>query len=327
MDNTFVKPWLFVDDKYKPEEIYPTLEKKRWHHAKSSEEAIDYVEKHGLPARMSLDFLLGTDTIFTFLNWLYSVYKPKKLPVTHGHSSDPECNAKILNSLKLYEQINTNLQAKDVSKEHNDIALEWFNATKSGMLLWHVTEDNSLGFCYKAFDQKRTLEVFIKPILTMCYASGSSYTASMDRGLLFVRAKDGETVAYPEDHAGSLLQQVRSKAEKEILSSAMKERQRQVNRWGINDFEKVPDVVEGVTIKDYQLVYQIPTASAAKSTCDARFMETGGSVADILLEETIEVIEAAAEGDVEHLTEEITQVMAVCIKWLERIKQRTKAVG
>lgn len=117
------------------------------------------------------------------------------------------------------------------------------------------------------------------------------------------------------------------------LSAISRERDAQDEKWGVGtgpQYNVDPKVIEGLsgdaavaTIAD---AYGIPTAAAAKASCDAAAREGDATWADILVEELCEAIEAAALHDCAPSAErlaalrgELVQVAAVAVKWIERL--------
>jgi hypothetical protein len=103
-----------------------------------------------------------------------------------------------------------------------------------------------------------------------------------------------------------------------VAVCAIDERAVQDAKWGESNH---PDVPAGV--KHPCAFFGIPTADAARLFCETAFRTGTGSNAHILLEEVSEAIEAA--NDPAHLREELVQVAAVAMKWIEQIDRRTAA--
>ena len=97
----------------------------------------------------------------------------------------------------------------------------------------------------------------------------------------------------------------------EIINKIVEERNRQIDKWGIQDLPSVKGYIPAV-------YYNIPTMEEAKEVCDDRARIKQLTWADILLEEVCEVVEAPND---ENRIEELTQIAAVCISWIENIKQ------
>lgn len=93
------------------------------------------------------------------------------------------------------------------------------------------------------------------------------------------------------------------------------ERVRQNHKWGEQnhpDFADMPVVMR-------PLHYEIPTKADAIKVCDGRAEDGTLTWADILIEEVAEAIETRTPGE---LREELIQVAAVAIAWVEAIDRR-----
>lgn len=67
--------------------------------------------------------------------------------------------------------------------------------------------------------------------------------------------------------------------------------------------------------------YRVPSESLAKHLCRSRFDAGQGTYADILIEELSEALAAAVRGE-GHAREELVQVAAVAVAWIESIDRR-----
>lgn len=121
-------------------------------------------------------------------------------------------------------------------------------------------------------------------------------------------------------------------ASRGIAQEVVVERARQLNKWGIQDHVSVdydrieyPEAASSVGEQACQF-YHIPTAAAAKHITAQRADAGRLTYADILLEEVSEAIDAAGEGiDGERnddLRNELVQVAAVAIAWIEALDRR-----
>lgn len=99
----------------------------------------------------------------------------------------------------------------------------------------------------------------------------------------------------------------------------IRERARQDAQWGMSNHPAIP---AGVTKPC--AFFRIPTAHQARNDCNAAFLCGAGSNAHILLEEVSEAIEATVDNPA-HLREELVQVMAVAMKWVEQIDRAAAA--
>ena len=104
------------------------------------------------------------------------------------------------------------------------------------------------------------------------------------------------------------------------------ERERQDARWGVQDHPDLDPVLTerrgGATPERHAQHLEIPTAGFSKTLCAraAEFGHTNWSV--ILVEELAEVVDAAARRDTAGLRDELVQVAAVAVAWLEAIDRR-----
>lgn len=69
-------------------------------------------------------------------------------------------------------------------------------------------------------------------------------------------------------------------------------------------------------------VYGIPGEALAKMMCDTAFKEGRGDIMRILVEEVAEILGAA--GDEDKMRDELKQVAAVCVFWIETLAFRKK---
>lgn len=98
-----------------------------------------------------------------------------------------------------------------------------------------------------------------------------------------------------------------------IYKEIKAERQRQIDKFG--DQSHVPNYSTWPAFRDATL----PNAFEARQACDLAFMGSRGSYLHILTEEVCEAAHEAAEGNPEALREELIQVAAVCVAWLEKL--------
>lgn len=110
----------------------------------------------------------------------------------------------------------------------------------------------------------------------------------------------------------------------EILERIVAERVRQDDKWGEQNH---PDVYRNSTGEAWPpgvvaCLYGIPTADRARTKCDNAAKDGRLTNAAILVEELCETVEAAAEGNPDELTEELIQVAAAAIMWIQAIDRR-----
>lgn len=94
-----------------------------------------------------------------------------------------------------------------------------------------------------------------------------------------------------------------------VLRAVWEEREAQDTKWGVQNH---PDIYQS-------LYYPIESAERARALTNVRSAAKQISYADILLEEVAEAIEAAMEGDKNALIDELVQVAAVAVAWVEKI--------
>ncbi len=128
----------------------------------------------------------------------------------------------------------------------------------------------------------------------------------------------------------------------DVLDDIAKERDRQDKKWGKQTHA---DVDRDLTHRRggcdaYRMAeeYEIPSAPRAKNNCETRARQDKCTFGHILVEEVAEAIEAATElqcqlavnGDRESLIgdrnialqKELIQVAAVCVQWVEFLRER-----
>lgn len=104
------------------------------------------------------------------------------------------------------------------------------------------------------------------------------------------------------------------------------ERRRQIAKWGRGDHPNVCPVLSGrpggATPQRYAEDLEIPTADRARFILHRAAETSRLSWTHILVEELAEAVEAAAVGERRHLQEELAQVAAVAVAWLEALEVR-----
>lgn len=106
-----------------------------------------------------------------------------------------------------------------------------------------------------------------------------------------------------------------------VLADVEQERARQDHKWG--PVQDHPNIHPGWT----NFNYGIPRADQAKRDTDSRAALGHVTYTDILIEEVAEAIEEAAAGNADALREELIQVAAVAVKWVELLDMRARADG
>lgn len=97
-----------------------------------------------------------------------------------------------------------------------------------------------------------------------------------------------------------------------VLEEVFKEMEAQVNKWGEQNHASYtyPDVTE---------CHNFINADEAKIICDSKMDVGNGSWTDIFLEEALEAVDEAREGNKEMLRIELIQVAAVAVSWVMSI--------
>jgi hypothetical protein len=115
---------------------------------------------------------------------------------------------------------------------------------------------------------------------------------------------------------------VRAYTTQPVLGEVLAERIRQDEKWGEQNWPSfIPRTFadmerENIARSGY---YGILTEIAAKHNTQRRFAMQTGTYADIFVEEVAEAIGALDEA---HLREELVQVAAVAVAWIEAIDRR-----
>lgn len=107
-----------------------------------------------------------------------------------------------------------------------------------------------------------------------------------------------------------------------VLDEVFAERQRQDEKWGEQNHPDFWPTKLPQTAELRATYYGVPQEGLAKHNCELAFAAGRGSWADILVEE---VSEAIGAPHVEALREELVQVAAVAVKWVEAIDRRMSA--
>lgn len=101
-----------------------------------------------------------------------------------------------------------------------------------------------------------------------------------------------------------------------VLFAVEKERFAQDEKWGKQDH---PDIPEWMGDPDNG-AFHMPTATDARRRCEKSFNDGFPNWSEILIEEVAEALEEV--GDDVKLREELVQVAAVTVAWIEAIDRR-----
>lgn len=111
-----------------------------------------------------------------------------------------------------------------------------------------------------------------------------------------------------------------------VLGEVSQERWRQHRKWGEQNPPDADPVLlhraGGCTAQRMAEHYEMPTATRAKWLCQEFFRRGEGTWAHILVEEVAEAIDATVDCVPELLREELVQVAAVAVAWIEAIDRR-----
>ncbi len=102
----------------------------------------------------------------------------------------------------------------------------------------------------------------------------------------------------------------------QIFKDIQKERERQDQKWGEQSH---PSVVEGLELFDLPEEYQVPSENRAKRLCEEAF-ETGKPTWAVIAVE--ELCEAIQSPDDKLRREELVQLAAVLVHWIEDIDKK-----
>lgn len=96
------------------------------------------------------------------------------------------------------------------------------------------------------------------------------------------------------------------------------ERERQDKKFGESNH---PSINESIPRKFRNQFYGIPTEEESRDKCESNHLNKSVTWADILIEEVAEVVNAKDERD---RREELIQVAAVALAWVESIDRKEK---
>lgn len=105
-----------------------------------------------------------------------------------------------------------------------------------------------------------------------------------------------------------------------IFEEIRKERKKQNEKWGEQNHPCLDQVLlnrpGSCSPQRMCEEYEIPTETRAKNKCDTKFKMGLGTYADIAIEEMSEVV---SSFDVNKRRQELIQLSAVCVAWIEKI--------
>lgn len=103
-----------------------------------------------------------------------------------------------------------------------------------------------------------------------------------------------------------------NKISREILDEVIN----QYNKWGIMNHPSVAPTLNPKNGQQLSEYYEIPTETQARNLCEEAFISNNGSWSVIAVEELVESINASHP---QHRREELIQLAAVCISWIDSI--------
>lgn len=110
-----------------------------------------------------------------------------------------------------------------------------------------------------------------------------------------------------------------------VYDEIQAERQRQNKKWGEQNHsclnQKLLNTENDCTPEKMCEHYEIPSENRAKFMCDIAFENGNGTYAEIAIEEMSEIV---SEFDPIKRREEIIQLAAVCVAWVEKIDRDLK---
>lgn len=103
-----------------------------------------------------------------------------------------------------------------------------------------------------------------------------------------------------------------TKISNEILEEVIN----QYNKWGIMNHPSIANTLNPVNGPQISSYYEVPKEQRAKDLCEEAFASDNPSWGVIAVEELVESLTAF---DPEHRREELIQLAAVCISWIDSI--------
>jgi hypothetical protein len=107
-----------------------------------------------------------------------------------------------------------------------------------------------------------------------------------------------------------------------VLGEVLSERQRQETKWGEQNHPDFDQMLlrrsGGCSPERMAEEYEVPTETRGKQLCQGAFRDGQGTYAHILIEEVAEAIGACNQPRAK-LREELIQVAAVAVAWVEKI--------
>lgn len=130
--------------------------------------------------------------------------------------------------------------------------------------------------------------------------------------------------AEPTREAQRLADMVFEKAQRHtpVLDDVQEERLRQDAKWGEQNHPDLSSSAKGLAPEVVLDAWGILTPASYRRAYEMEVEDGETNWATILLEEAAEVVEQAALGDRTRTREELVQLAAVCVAWIEAIDRR-----
>lgn len=103
---------------------------------------------------------------------------------------------------------------------------------------------------------------------------------------------------------------------KNVFKEVQAEQDRQIEKWGEQNHPCLEEDFLKYSPDKMCEWFEIPTEERAKHLCDEAFAKNYGTYAHIAIEEMSEVVSAY---DIHKRREELVQLTAVCVSWLQKI--------
>lgn len=111
-------------------------------------------------------------------------------------------------------------------------------------------------------------------------------------------------------------------ATQDVLREVLRERERQEKKWGEQNHPDFDQTLlrrkGGCDEQRMAMEYEVPTEARGKQLCQNAFRDGQGTYAHILIEEVTEVVGTCNEPT-SKLREELIQVAAVAVAWVEKL--------
>jgi len=200
---------------------------------------------------------------------------------------------------------------------------------------WEACKELELDAFHKMEKDRNDLLDVLKTLATIWVKEDTIHSESLIASTVFsLLAKRGELkIDLTQTSTATQIHCVSSAVEREKRKSSMTkvfkevidERIRQDAKWGEQNHPCLDPVLltreNGCTPERMCEEYGVPSEAMAKQGCDLAFKHNYGTFAHIAVEEMSEVISTL---DTEKRREELVQLTAVCVAWIEKIDRDLK---